>query len=500
MRITSFLKHKIAKFIHFIRYLIVKGHYYLLSLYFSFKIPQLICWIKFLFHHYSAAQFSPLNAKANVTTLIQWQQGERLDSDAKGKLSRLTSKWQKLSFVLKNILLLGAFQSRLKKVIYYTFLTLTIEIYNPFDKVILRAFLERKTRFIEKLLKKVKVFTNDKKMDSEVKYHLEVFKRGSLLQSKIIDEMHKAVKKQKEPSIIKDAKEALKKGLYPLLVSSGCSGSYWMRSSSKEIAGLFKPFDEEIQAPNNPIGPVMQGAMGQRRSRMGIRVGEAGHREVAAYLVDQFFEFGIVPRTYYASFAHPMFFSARESRFSKREVKVKYGSFQEFLEGFIPLHKLPKEEQKKIPLEEFQLLLVLDVILGNTDRNMGNILVGDEKIAAIDHGLVFPDMPEDLSYWYWAHFEQGKQPLAAPFIELFKEFPYEKLSHMLKKKCRIQLPCFARMRERIALFREGILKGYVPAELVDLMKLEYLSQLVDLDMSLILVAKEIVSSYKFSKE
>lgn len=474
-------------------------HASLLNLYYWLKIPQGIDWVRFLCHCYSTSQFSPLNAKGNVVQLIQWKQGEWLDCTAQGKLRRLTTKWAKTWFILKNILLGGSFQSRVKRVVYYTFLTLTIEIYNPFDKKVLEFFLEKKLHFIQRLLKKFKTVNGQSWKTEEVGYHLNVFQRSSLLQGKIICEMHRAVKNQKEPAVVRDAREALKKGLAPLLITSGCSGAYWMRGTSREIVGLFKPFDEEIHAPNNPIGPIMQGAMGHRKTRMGVRVGEATHREVAAYLVDQFFEFGMVPRTYYATFTHQAFFNAQEDRFGKRAFKKKYGSFQEFLEGFSPLYQLTEEEQKKIPLEEFQLLVILDVILGNTDRNMGNILIGDEKIAAIDHGLVFPDFPEDVSSWYWDFFEQGKQPIFSSFLDLLSAFPYEKLGWKLKKKCQIQEPSLARMRERIALFREGVLAGYAPADLIDLMKYKYLLELVDLDATLADKAKELVLEYKKTK-
>ena len=84
--------------------------------------------------------------------------------------------------------------------------------------------------------------------------------------------------------------------------------------------------------------------------------------------------------------------------------------------------------------EQFQLLAILDVIIGNLDRNLGNILVGENQIVAIDHGLSFPDFPLHPSIWYWDFFEEGKKPLHSAFIELLETFPFEALSQKLKKE------------------------------------------------------------------
>ncbi len=215
---------------------------------------------------------------------------------------------------------------------------------------------------------------------------------------------------QKVPEIIKDAQLAIKKGLYPILITRGSSGAYWIRNTKREVAGLFKPFDEEIHAPNNPVGPNLQGALGKRKTRHGCRVGESAHHEVAAFIVDKFFWLWNSSSHLYASFTHNTFYHARENPRSRlRSMKTKYGSFQEFLSGFIPIDELPSNEYDKIPLDEFQLLVVLDVILGNTDRNTGNLLIGEEKLAAIDHGLCFPDALEDYSYWYWGFLSRERR-------------------------------------------------------------------------------------------
>ena len=395
-----------------------------------------------------------------------------------------------------NILLLGAPLSRVRKVVYYTYITITLELNNPFDKVALTFFLEKKIALLRRLLKKVELINGREWDQSLIELHIDSFHRNSLLQYRVIEQMLRAVKQQGVPEVIREAQNALEKGLYPILITEGVSGAYWMRGAQKQVVGLFKPFDEEVHAPHNPIGATHQGALGQRRTRWGCRVGEAAHHEVGAFLVDSYFGFGIVPHTYYASFTHRVFFLTQEDRLSSnRPQKTKYGSFQEYVDGFVPFSKVYREEKDTLPLVEFQLLMVLDVIIGNTDRNVGNILVGDEKLAAIDHGLSFTDSHKDIEYWYWA-FEMGKEPLTPSLLDLLKEFPFEELGWKLKRHCFISENSLSRMRERVVLFREGLLEGLVPSEMIELLHHTYLDPLMDYDTLLVEKAKEQIEKYR----
>ncbi len=231
-----------------------------------------------------------------------------------------------------------------------------------------------------------------------------------------------------------------------------------------------------------------------------MRIGEAAHREVAAFLVDSFFGFGIVPKTCYAQFTHSAFFLAQEDAHSlMRTNKTKYGSFQEFIEGFIVFDHLQREEVERIPLEEYQLLFILDLILGNGDRNTGNILVGVDQLVAIDHGLCFPDFPDKLSTWYW-HLPQGKKPLLPSFVKFLDAFPYDQLSHKLMKRCFLSLSALHRMRERIVLLREALKKEMTPDRLADLFQPEYLRELMELEETLPAKAAELVLHYQETRK
>jgi hypothetical protein len=466
-------------------------------LYHKLHLEEIGFFFLFLCHRYSVKQFSPLYVHHNLKILARLDPTEGLTSTRKGKLLILSGGLPRKLFSLKNFLFVKALQKRVETVVYYTYVTITIELNNPFTKSILLQFLRQKIAFLERHLALVKVINGKAWDQSTIRLHLSIFERNSLVQAQVIETMHLAIKRQKAPPIIKEAKAAIHKGLHPVLATQGMSGAYWMRGMNRQILGIFKPFDEEIQAPNNPLGLRFQGAMGLRKTRLGCRVGESAHHEVAAFLVDAFFGFGIVPKTYYAEFTHSAFFLAREDRFvSRRRAKTKMGSFQEFVGGFVSIYKLKQEEVASIPLDEFQLLIALDVIIGNADRNIGNILFGEDKIAAIDHGLCFPDRGYELSYWYWKVFEQGHEPLFQPIVALFDHFPYDTLCHQLSKKCFISPNALQRMRERVALFKAALHADFTPAQIEPLFTPSYLAPLHDLNTTLSEAAATQVQLYQ----
>ncbi len=472
-------------------------YYKVEALYYKFKIDEIVFFFLFISHRYSPKQFNPLHVSQNLRMLIRAQQSGWLTTSREGKLILLSTRKERRFFFLKNILLFGALRKRVEKVVYFTYVTITLELNNPFSKKVLLDFLEKKIALLERLLDYVKIINGKFWDQSDIRLHINVYYRNSLLQAQVIKNMHLAVKRQKEPEIVIEVKKGIKKGIHPLLIIMGVSGSYWMRGPNREVLGLFKPFDEEIHAPNNPVGPRCQGAMGLRKTRRGCLVGEAAHHEVGAFTVDEYFGFGIVPRTYYASFSHRTFFLAREDRFaSRRVIKTKLGSFQEYVGGFTSFDSISKEERDQIPIDEFQLLVLLDVIIGNTDRNIGNILVGDEKIAAIDHGLCFPDCMDDLGYWYWSYFQQGKETLLLSIVDLLDHFPFDALGWKLKKKCFISLDAVQRMRERVVLFREGVHAGLCIKDLEELMKPEYLYPLIARKSTLQQIAQKQVEKYR----
>jgi|GEM_PF-1698863 len=491
------IKSLYIKFLFNLRKSLIKSKERFFVLFKKPHLEEIGFFFQFLNKKYSPLQFQSSYVSQNLRMLSRIAPDEGLTATRKGQLVILTSKWKKNLFPLWNFLLGGALQSRVEKAVFYTYIIVTLELNNPFTKKVLLSFLDKKMAFLERHLEYVKKVNGKLWDQSVIRMHIRLFERNSLWQAKVIETMHKAVKQQKEPPIIKEAKAALIKGLYPILVTKGVSGSYWMRGLDRQILGLFKPFDEEVHAPHNPIGPKFQGTLGLRKTRFGCRVGESPLHEVGAFTVDEFFGFGIVPKTYFAEFTHTAFFNPREDPLSSRRImKTKLGSFQEFVGGFVPINQLTREERSKVPLDEFQLLVLLDVILGNTDRNIGNILFGDEKIAAIDHGLCFPDWADEFSFWYWEYFTQGKEPILPSIVNLLDHFPFEELKIKLKKKCFISPLALQRMDERIVLFTQAVKAGLVPDQLPPLFTLQYLEPLQDRNMTLREMADRQVSLFQ----
>lgn len=91
-------------------------------------------------------------------------------------------------------------------------------------------------------------------------------------------------------------------------------------------------------------------------------------RERAAYLVDKFFDFSLVPTTVI------------------RELNGEFGSAQKFL----PDARLTyRGKLWGFSDEEVAKLFLFDYIIDNGDRNWRNFLSNDGRLVAIDHGKAF---------------------------------------------------------------------------------------------------------------
>ena len=175
------------------------------------RLEEIGDFFLFLLHQYKAKQFNPKYVKENVRTLFRQEGRIWVGATSQGELIPLTKQGNRALFLLKNALLFGALQSRVKKVVFYTFLTLTIEIHNPFDQKILPYYLDTKIAFIKRLLDQLKTINGKMWNPAVILLNIEVFRRNSILQSHIIKQMHRAVKKAEKPHIIERAEEGLKK-------------------------------------------------------------------------------------------------------------------------------------------------------------------------------------------------------------------------------------------------------------------------------------------------
>ena len=256
--------------------------------------------------------------------------------------------------------------------------------------------------------------------------------------------------------IINQALIGFAKGLKPKLLEDGTSGVYQIRNVDKEVIAIFKPFDEEPNAPNNQKGYV--NSFGSKSFREGILSGEATIREEATYLLDSFcdkYNFD-VPATTFVELCHKGFkINFEEMKIMENDEYVKRSSImkrflfenlrmgkdnnlsdQDFFMSNEKYNYIPKKYgtlQKFInstgvvadysyslfTVEEAHKIMILDFRILNCDRNDENILIQKKRISnedseeekkyyklvPIDHALSFPSCLEigdfDICWMSW---------------------------------------------------------------------------------------------------
>ena len=256
--------------------------------------------------------------------------------------------------------------------------------------------------------------------------------------------------------IINQALIGFAKGLKPKLLEDGTSGVYQIRNVDKEVIAIFKPFDEEPNAPNNQKGYV--NSFGSKSFREGILSGEATIREEATFLLDSFcdkYNFD-VPATTFVELCHKGFkINFEEMKIMENDEYVKRSSImkrflfenlrigkdnnlneQDFFMSNEKYNYIPKKYgtlQKFInstgvvadysyslfTVEEAHKIMILDFRILNCDRNDENILIQKKRISnedseeekkyyklvPIDHALSFPSCLEigdfDICWMSW---------------------------------------------------------------------------------------------------
>jgi len=108
----------------------------------------------------------------------------------------------------------------------------------------------------------------------------------------------------------------------------------------------------------------------------------------------------------------------------------------------------------------------LDIILVNTDRNEGNILIKKQKdnnvlsLIPIDHGYCLPEILE-IAWcdWVWLDWAQAKMPISAELKEHILNFDVEHFAQLLKKVTNIRDECLLNMKITTRLLQKGIAAG-----------------------------------------
>lgn len=147
---------------------------------------------------------------------------------------------------------------------------------------------------------------------------------------------------------------------------------------------------------------------GEVHLRQYIEVGTYYKRERAAYLVNRFLNFDLVPPTVI------------------RELDGEIGSAQEFIPNAVAGATLSNEESdvlKETP--EFLKLWIFDYVIWSSDRNWHNFLVKEDKLYAIDNGLSFAYREGPMFAGTYYPFDDQKifnKTVEPEIVENFKKF------------------------------------------------------------------------------
>jgi len=219
------------------------------------------------------------------------------------------------------------------------------------------------------------------------------------------------------------------------LSEEGVNGTYFLKNGKGREVAVFKPFDEEAHSPNNPKQKQLSSGNAIENDRKGIPSGGTCIREVAAYLFDKRkngSSLAGVPITTMIKIQSGIFQSLlspqREIQNQSCSEDFRVGSLQKFV-----VHDCPSWDigSRNFSVRQVHAIGILDIMLLNTDRHGGNILVSFENgmdspsLIPIDHGFCFPENLQDFSsLWFeWLSWPQAK----IPFSQDLKEFVLEEL-------------------------------------------------------------------------
>jgi len=253
-------------------------------------------------------------------------------------------------------------------------------------------------------------------------------------------------------------REGLKYHL-PELCEEGVNGTYFLKDKNGTTIAVFKPQDEEGNSDNNPKRKI-NNSDSIIPINKGILPGEAALREVAAHLIDTERFFG-VPKTQLVKLTH--IFGA------DNQLVTKIGSLQEFIEndgcseefGF-----------RSFPVEEVHKIGLLDLLILNTDRHAGNILVKNSsqdksksasssmKLIPIDHGFSLSDNLE-CSWFEWMNWPQSRIPFddnTKSFVQrLTSDTSFERDVQTLQRELKIRPECIQTLRTMKTLLKKTII-------------------------------------------
>ncbi len=432
----------------------------------------------------SGPPFNPYLTKESLLAMILQKKEEKLILSSKGVFLR--SKKRSWPYFQNKK---HEKEARLK-----VFTTFCHPLKNPIYKPYLRLVLQKTNHFAQRALEAIELqIGHEEKKDLQA--IIQGYEKATIYQLRLISLMERVVKRRHHP-LVDEAKKALEEGKTPVRPSHGASGSYFMPGIAHTITGLFKPYDEEIGAPNNPRKISLRGVLGKKSRYFQIAVGEGALREMAAFEIDRALKLSIVPYTTCVDFEHPLFFDNAEGMHLQAS-KKKIGSFQQFRAGFYHIYEVSERALEGITLDALQRVVILDILLGNQDRNGSNLLTNGHEVVAIDHGYsLSPSLLRVPLLRKFRNLPQMQQPFLPFLQEKVQNFPIEKLLWKLRKKAFIDESSLERFQERLALLLACIDARLSVNLILDLMHPRYLKHLYGLKNTLNNRAKMIISWFK----
>lgn len=247
------------------------------------------------------------------------------------------------------------------------------------------------------------------------------------------------------PKLIKFCNSRLDSGDI-FLRAGDCQGETYLLPG----AGVFKP--EMTKMPT-------------ARLRKGF-VGSEHLREIAAFRVDQAFGgFARVPPT-----APVTLFADLLPDRDDDSADLVSGSLQKWANSVCASEDMGSS---RFNMRDIHRIGILDILLYNTDRHGGNMLVeksltcgascgkGSNRLVPIDHGLCLPDFRHlDQSEFEWLYWRQAQQALSKKDLELIASFDGDKVAGILRG---LGLPSGAVLTARImvaVLHQTAVRRGW----------------------------------------
>lgn len=296
----------------------------------------------------------------------------------------------------------------------------------------------------------------------------------------------------------KSAKEAIKIGIHPEPVTEGSNGTYFVKDLSNKPVAVFKPSDEEALASKSPklmsrIKRAIAFLFPFFNTIIFCTSGNGPKAEAAASFVSRRLGLGIVPTTKIVKLKDTTFQYTdveRESNLLKKE-----GSFQLFIpekcmlaEKALKINRWwcllpglakwqfnrPQNRERLtrfVRQDDFEKMVILDVVIGNLDRHFGNWFVTEEgRIYCIDQGNSLAEKHSDgyisrLNQYTWSILPHAQVPFSNEARHVIRELnsKKEELISYLRENNLINSKQSYAMRERISVL--ALYQHSTPAEL-----------------------------------